>query len=75
MCLPKEFRRLLNSLFNRPAAYNAILGTPWIYQKKAVPSSYHQCVKFPIPSGVGTINGDQEIPRSCYLTSHMLKVQ
>ncbi|KAL1225056.1 hypothetical protein V5N11_002835 [Cardamine amara subsp. amara] len=42
---------------------------------KAVPLTYHQCVKFPTPSGVGMVNGDQEMSRSCYLTSHMLKIQ
>ncbi|KAG7557017.1 Ribonuclease H domain [Arabidopsis suecica] len=47
-------------VFDRPAAYNIILGTPWIYQMKAIPSTYHQCMKFPTPAGVGTIRGDQE---------------
>ncbi|KAG7557031.1 Reverse transcriptase domain [Arabidopsis suecica] len=47
-------------VFDRPAAYNIILGTPWIYQMKAIPSTYHQCVKFPTPGGIGTIRGDQE---------------
>ncbi|KAG7583672.1 Ribonuclease H-like superfamily [Arabidopsis suecica] len=47
-------------VFDRPAAYNIILGTPWIYQMKAIPSTYHQCVKFPTHAGIGTIRGDQE---------------
>ncbi|KAL1218378.1 hypothetical protein V5N11_028086 [Cardamine amara subsp. amara] len=34
------------TVFDRPAAYNVILGTTCIYQMKAVPSTYHQCVKF-----------------------------
>ncbi|KAG7556987.1 Integrase catalytic core [Arabidopsis suecica] len=29
-------------VFDRPAAYNIILETPWIYQMKAIPSTYHQ---------------------------------
>ena len=32
-----------------PSAYNVILGTPWIHKMKAVPSTYHQVVKFPSP--------------------------
>jgi len=32
-------------VFEKPAAYNIILGTPWIYQMKAVPSTYHHCLK------------------------------
>ncbi|KAG7552073.1 Integrase catalytic core [Arabidopsis thaliana x Arabidopsis arenosa] len=51
-------------VFDKPAAYNIILGTPWIYQMKAVPSTYHQCIKFPTPSGVGTIRGSQEASRT-----------
>ncbi|KAG7593904.1 Ribonuclease H-like superfamily [Arabidopsis thaliana x Arabidopsis arenosa] len=51
-------------VFDRPAAYNIILGTPWIYQMKAIPSTYHQCVKFPTPAGIGTIR---------VLTSHPLR--
>ncbi|KAG7557024.1 DNA-directed DNA polymerase family B exonuclease domain [Arabidopsis suecica] len=62
-------------VFDRPAAYNIILGTPWIYQMKAIPSTYHQCVKFPTPAGIGTIRGDQETSRSCYLMGHRLKLK
>ncbi|KAG7594059.1 Retrotransposon gag domain [Arabidopsis thaliana x Arabidopsis arenosa] len=60
-------------VFDLPAAYNIILGTPWIYQMKAIPSTYHQYVKFPTPTGIGTILGDQETSRSCYLMGHRLK--
>ncbi|KAG7557013.1 Retrotransposon gag domain [Arabidopsis suecica] len=62
-------------VFDRPAAYNIILGTPWIYQMKAIPSTYHQCVKFPTLAGIGTIRGDQETSRSCYLMGHRLKLK
>ncbi|KAG7588646.1 Retrotransposon gag domain [Arabidopsis suecica] len=62
-------------VFDRPAAYNIILGTPWIYQMKAIPSTYHQCVKFPTPGGIGTIRGDQETSRSCHLMGHRLKLK
>ncbi|KAG7543894.1 Ribonuclease H domain [Arabidopsis thaliana x Arabidopsis arenosa] len=51
-------------VFDKPAAYNIILGTPWIYQMKAVPSTYHQCIKFPTPNGVETIRGSQEASRT-----------
>ncbi|KAJ9542222.1 hypothetical protein OSB04_028728 [Centaurea solstitialis] len=40
------------------SAYNAILGKPWIHDMKAVPSTYHQKVKFPSPWGVQEINQD-----------------
>jgi len=37
-------------VFDKPAAYKIIFGTPWIYQMEAVPSMYHQCIKFPTPT-------------------------
>ncbi|KAL1225358.1 hypothetical protein V5N11_009016 [Cardamine amara subsp. amara] len=62
------------TIFDRTAVYNIILDTPWIYQMKLVPSTYHQCVKFPTSTRIRTIKGDQEVSRSCYLTSDRLKI-
>jgi len=63
------------TVFDRPAAYNVILGTPWHYEMKAVPSTYHQCVKFPTPIGVKQILGSQRTSRMCYMTGHKLKIK
>lgn len=30
-----------------PLAYNILLGRPWIHEMKGIPSTYHQCLKFP----------------------------
>ncbi|XP_074298988.1 uncharacterized protein LOC141629983 [Silene latifolia] len=49
-----------------PSTYNVILGRPWIYEIKAVPSTYHQSLKFPTPWGVQDIRGYQNIARDCY---------
>ncbi|XP_074305290.1 uncharacterized protein LOC141640384 [Silene latifolia] len=49
-----------------PSTYNVILGRPWLHLMKAVPSTDHQCIKFPTPWGVETIRGDQEKARHCY---------
>ncbi|KAF5764494.1 putative retrotransposon gag domain, aspartic peptidase domain superfamily [Helianthus annuus] len=38
---------------------NVILGRPWIHDMKAVPSTYHQCVKLPSPWGIIKIDSDQ----------------
>ncbi|XP_074297573.1 uncharacterized protein LOC141628313 [Silene latifolia] len=46
-----------------PSTYNVILGRPWLHLMKAVPSTYHQCVKFPTPWGV---EKDREEARGCY---------
>jgi len=63
------------TVFDRPAAYNIILGTPWLYEMKAVPSTYHQCVKFPTPTGVKQILGSQCTSGMCYMTGHKLKIK
>ncbi|XP_074303813.1 uncharacterized protein LOC141638308 [Silene latifolia] len=49
-----------------PTTYNVILGRPCLHQMKAVPSTYHQCLKFPTPWGTVTVKGDQEESRNCY---------
>ncbi|XP_010451522.1 PREDICTED: uncharacterized protein LOC104733657 [Camelina sativa] len=43
---------------DKPAVYNIILGSPWIHNMKAVPSTYHQCVKFPLSGQIFTIKGN-----------------
>lgn len=30
-----------------PLSYNILLGRPWIHDMQAIPSMYHQCLKFP----------------------------
>ncbi|KAF8051374.1 hypothetical protein N665_1738s0001 [Sinapis alba] len=48
------------SVIDVRAPHNAILGTPWIHAMKAIPSTYHQCVKFPEnDSRIVTLCGDQ----------------
>ncbi|XP_074314221.1 uncharacterized protein LOC141649429 [Silene latifolia] len=49
-----------------PSTYNVILGRPWIHEMKAVPSMYHQSLKFLTPWGVQEIRGDQEEPKDFY---------
>ena len=61
------------SVADHPAIYNVILGTPWLNAMRAVPSPYHLCLKFPTPSGVGTIRGSQRESRVCLLAEHRLR--
>ncbi|XP_074300262.1 uncharacterized protein LOC141631498 [Silene latifolia] len=49
-----------------PSTYNVILGRPRLHLMKVVPSTYHQCVKFPTPWGVEKVRGDQEKARGFY---------
>ncbi|XP_076883229.1 uncharacterized protein LOC143531932 [Bidens hawaiensis] len=48
---------------------NVILGRLWIHDMKAVPSTYHQCVKLPSPWGVIKIERDQQDAKDCYASS------
>ncbi|XP_070054366.1 uncharacterized protein [Nicotiana tomentosiformis] len=43
--------------------YNIILGRPWLHEMKAIPSTYHQLLKFPTPEGMKQIIGDQPTAR------------
>ncbi|XP_076911879.1 uncharacterized protein LOC143569986 [Bidens hawaiensis] len=48
---------------------NVIISMPWIHDMKAVPSTYHQCVKLPSPWGVIKIESDQQDAKDCYASS------
>lgn len=56
------------TIIDKPNIYNAIFGTPWINSMKAIPSTYHQCIKIPLPDGVFTIKGSQSTSRACFVT-------
>jgi len=47
-------------------SYNVLQGRPWIHGVKAVPSTFHQCVKIPSRWGVVTIKGEKEVAQKCY---------
>ena len=48
--------------------FDAIVGCPWLHQMRAVPSVYHQCVKFVSPIGEKTILGSHKKARACYMS-------
>ena len=49
------------------SAYNATLGWPTFNSWKAVTSTYHLMIKFPIKYEVGEIRGDQVVASECYI--------
>ncbi|XP_010419087.1 PREDICTED: uncharacterized protein LOC104704748 [Camelina sativa] len=55
------------AIVDKPIVYNVILGTPWLHKMKAVASTYHQCVKFPTPRGIFTLQGDPLVARTCFI--------
>ena len=62
------------SVIRARAPYNAILGTPWLHSMKAIPSTYHQCVKFPGKDGTTqTIRGDQRAVRELLIAAVKLQ--
>ncbi|XP_038699644.1 uncharacterized protein LOC119996936 [Tripterygium wilfordii] len=50
-----------------PSTYNAILGRIWLHLLEAVPSSYHQMLKFPYEDKVVEITGDQAATKECFM--------
>ncbi|GFS32822.1 hypothetical protein Acr_00g0024880 [Actinidia rufa] len=52
-----------------PSPYNAILGRPTLGGIKAITSTYHLKVKFPTPTGIGEIKGDQKVARQCFISA------
>ncbi|XP_070023251.1 uncharacterized protein [Nicotiana sylvestris] len=39
--------------------YNTLLGKPWIHNMRAMPSIFHQMIKFPTEERVNTVHGEQ----------------
>ncbi|KAF8112797.1 hypothetical protein N665_0061s0006, partial [Sinapis alba] len=78
ICLPVYAggvtRTVKFSVIQAKAPFNAILGTPWLHSMKAIPSTYHQFIKFPGRDGtIQTIRGDQKAARELLIT--MVKMQ
>ena len=49
--------------------YNAIMGRGWLHKMRAVPSTLHQKLRFPIVEGIMEINGDQVTAKQCVLAT------
>ncbi|XP_075479451.1 uncharacterized protein LOC142520336 [Primulina tabacum] len=48
------------------SSYNIILGRPAMNEMRAVASTYHQKIKFPVRGQVGEVKGDQPSSQKCY---------
>uniref|UniRef100_A0A2N9EWT7 Reverse transcriptase RNase H-like domain-containing protein n=1 Tax=Fagus sylvatica TaxID=28930 RepID=A0A2N9EWT7_FAGSY len=67
---PKQATKKVDFLVvDCPSAYNVIIGRPTLNRLRAVTSTYHLLVRFPIKNGIGEMRGDQAMARECYLTS------
>ena len=52
-----------------PSTYNAILGRGTLNKFRAVTSTYHLIIRFPVGDLVGEVKGDQTTARECYAAS------
>ncbi|XP_028053805.1 uncharacterized protein LOC114258143 [Camellia sinensis] len=50
-----------------PSPYNAIMGRTWLHLMKAVPSTYHQLVRFPTGHGIEEIRGTPQSAQAEHL--------
>ncbi|XP_075507516.1 uncharacterized protein LOC142544344 [Primulina tabacum] len=55
------------TVVDSPSSYNIILGRPAMNELRAVASTYHQKIKFPVGALVGEFRGDQPSSRKCYM--------
>ena len=53
-------------VIDQPSAFNVVLGNPSLRELRVITSIYHQLMKFPTPSGVGEVKGNQQEARQCY---------
>ncbi|GKV38865.1 hypothetical protein SLEP1_g46725 [Rubroshorea leprosula] len=51
------------------SSFNVVIGRPKLTEIRAVVSQSHLCMKFPTPTGIATLRGNQEMARYCYITS------
>lgn len=51
-------KHIICQVIELPLPYNLLLGRPWIHAMQVVPSTYHQCIKFPHNGVEITILGD-----------------
>ncbi|XP_012834227.1 PREDICTED: uncharacterized protein LOC105955075 [Erythranthe guttata] len=50
-----------------PTSYNIVICRPMMHIFRAVPSTIHQKLKFPVNGAIGEVRGDQAQSRSCYV--------
>ncbi|GKV13754.1 hypothetical protein SLEP1_g24737 [Rubroshorea leprosula] len=49
--------------------FNIVIGRLTLTEIRAVVSQSHLCMKFPTPTGIATLRGNQEVAKHCYITS------
>ena len=49
--------------------YNAIMRCDWLHKMRAIPSTLHQKLRFPMKDGIMELNGDQVTAKRCVLAT------
>ena len=62
-------QQVLFSVVKDLGPHNAILGRAWLHAMKAVPSTYHQTIRYLTASGQVDLQGSQLAARQCYQLS------
>ncbi|XP_075478820.1 uncharacterized protein LOC142519673 [Primulina tabacum] len=65
----EDLRKTVVTIFtvvDAPSSYNIILGRPTMNEMRAVASTYHQKIKFPVRGQVEEVKGDQPSSRKYY---------
>ncbi|XP_073278738.1 uncharacterized protein [Primulina huaijiensis] len=61
---PRRVTKIITfTVVDTPSSYNGILGRPALKDFRAVASTYHQKLKFPVGKEVGVLCGDQKVAR------------
>ncbi|XP_073315789.1 uncharacterized protein [Primulina huaijiensis] len=64
---PRRVTKMITfTVVDTPSSYNGILGRPALKDFRAVASTDHQKLKFPVGKEVGVLCGDQKVARRCY---------
>ncbi|XP_070054383.1 uncharacterized protein [Nicotiana tomentosiformis] len=53
--------------------YNALFGRPWIHNMRAVPSTLHQVLKFPMPGGIKNY-GEQPAAKEIFAVDEVVPI-
>nr|GEV41185.1 reverse transcriptase domain-containing protein [Tanacetum cinerariifolium] len=52
-----------------PSPYNEIIGRPWLRKIRAIPSTAHEMIKFPVADGIVTFQSSRIISLECSMVS------
>ncbi|XP_026384339.1 uncharacterized protein LOC113279911 [Papaver somniferum] len=64
--LKSIFTEIVFCVVDVESPYNALIGRPWLHIILGVDSTFHQCIKFALPQGVGIIRGYPIEGKNCH---------